>query len=85
MDTIKEIITIASILIKFEREDILEDKNLFIEFINVLGLRYKGRYFNRQSFTNLINSLSEHEKQELLEDFNTGYKNVYQVMEMYSK
>lgn len=85
LDTVREIINIASILIKFECEDILENKALFIEFINELGLRNNGKMFNKSNFAKLIEQLSDEEKTALIEEFNVGHKSVYRTLAMYSK
>lgn len=85
IEVIKEIITVVSILIKFEREDILENQNLFIEFLNELGIKNKGRSFNKANFRHLMSSLTKEEKLKLIEEFNMGHQSTYRVIEMYSK
>ncbi|QQK88175.1 hypothetical protein [Providencia phage PSTRCR_127] len=85
LNTVREIINVASILIKFDCEDILENKPLFIEFINELGLRNNGKLFNKSNFAKLMSSLSDEEKATVIEEFNVGHKSVYRTLAMYSK
>ncbi|ADM79606.1 anti-sigma factor [Aeromonas phage phiAS4] len=50
-ETIKEIISIASVLIKFGCEDILNNQELFVSFLNELGLKSpSGEEFTRAGF-----------------------------------
>lgn len=86
LEIIREIITVSSILIKFNAEDILEGRTeTFVAFINELGIKNEtGREFNVASYKKLISSLSYDEKMVLVEEFNEGYSDVYRYMEMYS-
>ena len=46
-EIVSEIITMASLLIKFQREDILENREGFIAFLNECGIRNEfGRELN---------------------------------------
>lgn len=83
LETLSEIFAVISILIKFESEDIIEDENLFIAFINELGIRNNGKLFNRSNLKSLVKSLSDDEKASLIEEFNTGHKAVYSLIEMH--
>lgn len=83
LETLSEIFAVISILIKFESEDIIEDENLFIAFINELGIRNNGKLFNRSNLKSLIKSLTEDEKKQLIEEFNMGHKAVYSLIEMH--
>lgn len=85
IDTIREIFDIASILIKFECEDILEKQTSFIDFLNALGVKApNGREFTKMGFRQLMSNLTEQEKFELIEEFNASHKQVYRMMEMHS-
>lgn len=83
LETLSEIFAVISILIKFESEDIIEDENLFIAFINELGIRNNGKLFNKSNLKSLVKSLSDEEKAKLIEEFNTGHKSTYSLIEMY--
>ncbi|AUM58367.1 anti-sigma factor [Proteus phage phiP4-3] len=83
LETLSEIFAVISILIKFESEDIIEDENLFIAFINELGIRNNGKLFNRSNLKSLIKSLTEDEKKQLIEEFNMGHKSTYSIIEMH--
>lgn len=83
LETLSEIFAVISILIKFESEDIIEDENLFIAFINELGIRNNGKLFNKSNLKSLVKSLSDEEKTKLIKEFNTGHKSTYSLIEMY--
>lgn len=86
VEIVREIITVASILIKFGSEHILEKREHFIAFLNEIGVSNEaGRALNQGNFRKLIEELSSEEKAELVEEFNEGYENVYRYMTMYSK
>lgn len=84
LEDIRDIFAVISILIKFEREDIFQNPNLFIEFLNELGFRSNGRALTRQNFTKMVQSLSEANKAEMIEEFNEGHKAVYAMIEMHT-
>lgn len=82
----REIITVASILIKFDSEHILEGKSdEFVAFLNELGIRNEsGREFNVASYKKFMRELSKEDKLNLIEEFNEGFAGIYRHMEMYS-
>lgn len=86
LDIVREIITVASILIKFDAEDILQRKTEnFVAFINELGIRNEaGREFNVASYKKLMKELPYEDKMTLVEEFNEGFASIYRHMEMYS-
>ncbi|AWD90419.1 anti-sigma factor [Erwinia phage Cronus] len=85
LETVREIITVASILIKFGAEDILQGKSdEFVAFLNEIGIRNEGRELNVASFKKMIKELSLEDKEILVEEFNEGYADVYRHMAMYA-
>ncbi|UPW39407.1 anti-sigma 70 protein [Escherichia phage vB_EcoM_ESCO47] len=84
IEIVREIITVASILMKFSREDIVEDRQTFIEFLNEIGIRNDGRQLNQNSFKKLVSNLTVEEKKTLISEFNEGYENIYRHLVMHS-
>ena len=85
IEIIKEVVTVASILIKFDSEDILEG-SLFWSFLAELGIKTPGGVLiNKYHFNKALNALSENNKREILEEFNTGFEGLYRQIEMYTK
>lgn len=85
----REIFTVASILIKFDSEHILEEKvtgkKVFIEFLNELGIKgLNGKALTQTGFKSLIDGLSKEEKESLVEEFNEGFQAIYCRMAMHS-
>lgn len=86
IEVVREIITVASVLIKFGSEHILEKREHFIAFLNEIGVKNDmGRPLNQSNFRKLIEDLSSEEKLQLVEEFNEGFESVYRYMTMYSK
>ncbi len=86
LDIIREIITVTSILIKFDAEHLIEGKTEnFVAFLNELGIRNEaGKEFNVASYKKMMKELSHEDKMELIEEFNEGFASIYRHMEMYS-
>lgn len=85
-EVVREIITVASVLIKFGSEHILEKREHFIAFLNEIGVKNDvGRSLNQSNFRKLIEDLSAEDKVKLVEEFNEGFESVYRYMAMYSK
>ncbi|QPI13857.1 anti-sigma 70 protein [Serratia phage 4S] len=89
VELVREIFTVASLLIKFDSEDILErrveGKRLFIEVLNELGIRNtNNKPLTESSFKKLIQGLSKEEKESLIEEFNQGFQAIYCRMAMHS-
>lgn len=85
IEIITEIVTMASLLIKFQCEDILWNKDGFIAFLNEVGIRNEfGRELNAANFRKMITELTAIEKKNLIEQFNIGHENIYRHIEMYS-
>lgn len=85
LEMLKEVVTVASILIKFEAEDILA-KGIFWTFLEELGIKSpNGSPISKYYVNRAVNELSRREKAELLSEFNEGHESLYRQMEMYSK
>lgn len=86
LEIVREIITVASVLIKFGSEHILEKREHFIAFLNEIGVKNEaGRALNQGNFRKLIEELSAEDKAKLVEEFNEGYESVYRYMTMHTK
>ncbi|UYD57571.1 10 kDa anti-sigma factor [Aeromonas phage B614] len=84
-ETIKDIIATASLLIKFGREDILNKQETFVAFLNELGFRSPtGEEFTRAGFRQMMKRLPLEQRDELLEMFSQGHREVNQQMMMYT-
>ena len=87
-EIVREIFTVASLLMKFDRDDILldpEHPDLFIEMLNEMGYRsVGGRPFTKMGFRQLMARLDHGVKIELIEEFNLGHQPVYRQMLMHS-
>ncbi|AIX12246.1 anti-sigma factor [Citrobacter phage Moon] len=84
-EIVREVVTIASILIKFGRDDIVEKRDHFIAFINETHVDDKDwRRLNQGSFRKLISELTVDEKKLLVEEFNEGYEDIYRHLAMYT-
>lgn len=87
LDIAREIITVASLLIKFDAEDIIFKKDeVFVAFINEIGIRNEaGKEFNVASYKKFMRELLDNDdRAKLIEEFNEGFSDIYQKMEMYS-
>lgn len=86
MNDLKDIFAVASLLIKFQADHILEDRHLFVEFINELGFRTRNnKRFDLTTFNEMINRVSDTTKTLLIEEFNVGHEGLNRQMTMYSK
>lgn len=79
-ETLAEIIAVVSILIKFGHDDIIEDKSLFIAFLNELGLRYNGFRITSANLLKMTEEITTKQKKQLIEEFNIGHEPVYRKL-----
>ena len=71
----KDIIAYASVLIKMDCDDVLENQTLFIEMLNESGYRtVTGKEFTKMSFRNLFGRLSRKEKESVIQEFLSGHR-----------
>lgn len=83
IEVLKEVITVAALLIKFDCEDILE-KGIFWEFIGELGIKIKGNIpVNRYYVKRILDELTQEEKEDVLQEFNLGFEGIYRTQSMY--
>lgn len=87
-ELVRDIFAVASLLMKFDRDDILldtEHPDLFIEILNELGYRsVSGRPFTKMGFRQMMARLDDSDKLELIEEFNLGHQGVYRQMLMHA-
>lgn len=68
-ELLKDIFAYALILLRFGYHELLENKNLFVETLNISGFRtVAGKQFTQQSFTNLVNRVPD-AKEKLYNEF----------------
>lgn len=82
-ETLSEIAATASILIKFGHCDILENKPLFISFLNELGFKADGKKLTSDRLFELTQSITTKEKLKLIEEFNIGHEPIYRKLAMH--
>lgn len=71
----KDIIAYASVLIKMDCDDVLENQTLFIEMLNESGYRtVTGKEFTKMSFRNLFGRLNGREKESVVQEFLSGHR-----------
>lgn len=86
VEILSEIVTVVSILIKTDCEDVMSKRENFIAFLNELGIRNEhGRELNAVSFKKMVDSLTQDEREQLIEEFNKGYEDIYRYLEMFAK
>lgn len=81
-ETLAEIIAVASILIKFGHDDILENKELFIEYIHELGIKYNGKKISAYILSNMVIDITNRDKERLIQEFNIGHEPIYRKLAM---
>lgn len=81
-ETLAEIVAVASILIKFGFDDILENITLFVEFCNELGIRINGRNLTPFTLSSLSEDITTKEKKLLIEEFISGHEPLYRRLVM---
>ena len=81
-DTLCEIVAVASILIKFGHDDILENRELFIAFLYELGIRYKNTKISDIVLSNMILDITNRQKEKLIHEFNIGHEPIYRKLAM---
>lgn len=80
--TLCEIVTVVSVLIKFGRDDILDDKALFIAFLNELGITINGKKINSENLYEMTQDITNRQKEELIEEFLRGHEPIYRKLAM---
>jgi hypothetical protein len=83
-DTLCEIVAVTSILIKFGFDDILENHNLFIAFLNELEIKINGKKVTSANLHMLTQEITTKQKKQLIEEFNLGHEPIYRRLAMYT-
>ena len=83
-DTLCEIVAVTSILIKFGFDDILENHNLFIAFLNELEIAVNGKKVTSANLHMLTQEITTKQKKQLIEEFNLGHEPIYRRLAMYT-
>lgn len=79
-----EIVAVVSILIKFGHDDIVEDKNLFIAYLNELGFTFNGKPLTKTSLHTMTQEITNRQKEQLIREFNLGHEPIYRKLAMYT-
>ena len=83
-DTLCEIVAVTSILIKFGFDDILENRNLFIAFLNELEITVNDKKVTSANLHMLTQEITTKQKKQLIEEFNLGHEPIYRRLTMYT-
>ena len=83
-DTLCEIVAVTSILIKFGFDDILENHNLFIAFLNELEITVNGKKVTSANLHMWTQEITTKQKKQLIEEFNLGHEPIYRRLAMYT-
>ncbi|ADG60146.1 anti-sigma factor [Acinetobacter phage Acj9] len=81
-ETLCEIVAVASILIKFGHDDILEHRPLFIAFLNELGITVNARKVTSASLFELTQDITNRQREQLISDFLVGHEPIYRKLAM---
>lgn len=82
-EALAEIIAIASLLIKFGFDEVLENKAHFVAFLNELKVKsYTGAPITAHTLTTMAESITTREYRQLIEEFNIGHEPLYRQLEM---
>lgn len=81
-ETLGEIMAVASILIKFGHDDILECQKTFVAFLNELGITVDGKKLNRTSIFELTQDITNRQRELLISEFNKGHEPIYRKLAM---
>lgn len=83
-ETLCEITAVVSILIKFGHDDILDNKHLFIAFLNELGITINNKKVTATSLFNLTQDITNRQKEQLISEFLVGHEPIYRKLAMYT-
>lgn len=83
-DTLSDIAATISILIKFGHDDILENKPLFISFLNELKFKYFGKKITSDRLFEMTQDITTKEQKLLVEQFNVGHEPIYRKLAMFN-
>lgn len=81
-ETLAEIIAVVSILIKFGHDDILENKALFIAFLNELGITVNAKKVTATSLFDLTQDITNRQRENLISEFLAGHEPIYRKLSM---
>ena len=84
LEIIKDVMAVASILVKFDCDDILESQSRFVRFLANAGFQTPdGNPITLMTFRNMIGTLNSAERKYLFDDYDidrmqTIYSTMYQ-------
>ncbi|ADJ19565.1 anti-sigma factor [Acinetobacter phage 133] len=82
-EVLAEVIAVASILIKFGYDEILENKVLFVAFLNELKIKsHTGAPITVHTLTTMSENITTREQRQLIDEFNIGHEPLYRRLEM---
>lgn len=82
-ETLADIAATVSILIKFGRDDILDNRSEFIAFLNELGFRHNGRALSSAALSTMGLDITTKEKQMIIDEFLVGHEPIYRKLAMH--
>ncbi len=81
-DTLGDICAVVSLLIKFGSDDILENRPLFIAFLNELGITINNKKVTLASLNDLTLDVTTREKKEIIQEFLVGHEPINRKLTM---
>ncbi|QAY01357.1 anti-sigma70 protein [Aeromonas phage ZPAH1] len=73
VEILKDIVATASILVKYDCEDILDTQTGFIDFLNELGFTtIRGKPLTQHNFKIMLKSMTDYQIKEALKEFDAG-------------
>ncbi|WDS61791.1 hypothetical protein [Cronobacter phage vB_Cdu_VP8] len=97
VEFVREVMTVVSIVIKFGCEEpsqeamridpsyrgVIAKHRHFVPFLVELGMKHpSGRELTVGNFRQVMTELTSDEKEELIEEFNQGFRHIYQYLAM---
>ena len=83
-ETLSDIAATISLLIKFGQDEIIENKPLFISFLNELKFKYNGRKITSDRLFEMTQDITIQEQKLLIEQFNVGHEPIYRKLAMFN-
>lgn len=81
-ESLLEIAAVVSILIKFGHDDIIEDRSLFIAFLNELKITINGKKITSSSLANATQEITHKQREAIITEFNIGHEPINRKLAM---
>lgn len=81
-ESLLDIAAVVSILIKFGHDDIIEDRSLFVAFLNELGITINNRKATSASLYNATQEITQKQREAIINEFNIGHEPINRKLAM---